>query len=239
MSQRFTLVRVSCVLTAFAAASDATGAAAVGPAPAMETGIVLDRLSHEQLRQWRSIERLVNASGPNGAQLYPTLRGLWEWAAHGGNAIYIELSAPDCAAKAIVGEFVIERFDPEAARHIGVIRLCLANIDRCPRGGCGTRADGFVPFAGLGKKERYAEVLGHELAHAAYDFASPERARMVMERVDTVSAQVVTHRAQRGNEPLDAALRQRLEERDALLVDLEAHADAIELLVWQELAKRR
>jgi len=237
MSPRSTFVWVSCVLTSLAVPHAI--AAAAEPATAMETGIVLDRLSHEELRQWRSIARLLHASAPNGAPLYPTLRGLWEWAAESGNAIYIELSAPECVAKGIAGRFVIERVDPHGARHVGVIRLCLANIDRPHVGGAGTRADGFVRFAGLREKERYAEVLGHELAHAAYDFGSPERARMVMERVDTVSAQLLTHRAQRGNEPLDPALRQRLGERDALLEGLEAHADAIELLVWRELAKRR
>jgi len=236
MSPRSAFVWVSCVL-AFATASAATDAAAA--APATQTGIVLDRLSHEELRQWRSIERLATTADPNGTPLYPTLRGLWEWAAESGHAIYIELSSPECAATAIAGKFVIERVDPQGARHVGVIRLCLANIDRPHVGGGGTRADGFVRFAGLREKDRYAEVLGHELAHAAYDFASPERARMVMERVESVSAQFVSHRAEHGNAPLDPALQQRLEERDALLVELEAHADAMELLVWRELVRRR
>jgi hypothetical protein len=39
---------------------------------------------------------------------------------------------------------------------IGRARICEAN----------RRAGGFIPFAGLRKKERYAEVLGHELTHA-------------------------------------------------------------------------
>jgi hypothetical protein len=238
MSSRSTLVRVVCVLATFAAATEATDAAAAGPA-AMETGVVLDRLSHEQLRQWRSIEHLVDASAPNGTPLYPTLSGLWEWALQSGNAIYIELASPDCGAKGTAGRFLIERFDPGASRHVGVIRLCLANIDRRPTFGGGTRANGFVRLAGLRKRERYAEVLGHELAHAAYAFASPERARMVYERVETVSAQFMAHRAEHGNEPLEPALLRRLEQRDALLEELEAHADAIELLVWRELAKSR
>jgi hypothetical protein len=137
------------------------------------------------------------------------------------------------------GKFLIEWVDPQAARHIGVIRLCLANIDRRAPGGDGTRAIGFVRLAGLRKTERYAEVLGHELAHAAYDFATRERALVVQERVEAVSAQFVARRAENGNEPLDPALQQALEERDALLEKLEAHADSIELLVWRELAKRR
>jgi hypothetical protein len=202
----------------------------------METGILLDRLSREELRRWRSIERLVNASGRDGTPRYPTLRGLWGWASDSGHAIYIELSSPECAGKGMGGRFDIERVDPQGTRHVGVIRLCLANIDQ---GGGKASANGFLRFAGLRKNERYAEVLGHELSHAAYDFASPERARMIMEHVETVSAQFMSHRAQRGNEPLDPALRQRIAERDALLEELEAHADAIELLVWRELAKGR
>jgi hypothetical protein len=204
----------------------------------METGFVLDRLSHRQREQWRSIERLVHAAGRSGAPLFPTLRGLWEWAAHGGPAIYIELSSADCAAKSLAGKFVLAGLEPHGTPLVGVIRLCLANIDRSPARGRRTHANGFVPFAGLGRKERYAEVLGHELAHAASDFASPERARTIGERVDGVSAQFVSHRAAHGNEVVDPALRQRIEERDALLVDLEAQADAIEWLVWRELARR-
>jgi hypothetical protein len=204
----------------------------------MKTGIVLDRLSPKEFRQWLSIEHLVNASGPDGTPRYPTLSGLWEWARYSGNAIYIELSSPDCTAMGTAGKFFIERVDPQAARHVGVIRLCLANIDRRAPGEAGTRANGFVRLASLRKSERYAEVLGHELAHAAYDLASPERARMVHESVESVSAQFVAHRAENGNEPLDPALEQRLEERDALLEVLEAHADSIELLIWRELAKR-
>jgi len=239
MASRSKFACVSCFLTAFAGASHPIPAAAADAAAAMKTGIVLDRLSQKELRQWRSIEHLIRTSRPDGTFSYPTLSGLWEWAGHSGNAIYIELSSPDCAAMGTAGKFLIERFDPQAARHVGVIRLCVGNIDRRAPDGGGTRADGFVRLGGLGKTERYAEVLGHELAHAAYDFASPERARMVQERVEAVSAQFVTHRAEHGNEPLDPALQQSLEERDALLEELEAHADSIELLVWRELAQRR
>jgi hypothetical protein len=238
MSSRYAFAHAACFLTAFAAGFHPIPAAAADTAPALKTGIVLDRLSQSEIRQWRSIEHLVDVSAPNGTPLYPTLRGLWEWARHGGNAIYIELSSPDCAAMGTAGKFLIERVDPQAARHVGVIRLCLGNIDRRVAGGGGTRAIGFVRLAGLHKTERYAEVLGHELAHAAYDFANPERARMVQERVEAVSAQFVTHRTEHGNEPLDPALQQRLEERDAMLDELEAHADSIELLVWRELTKR-
>jgi len=33
-------------------------------------------------------------------------------------------------------------------------------------GGRSSAANGFIPFEGLSQKERYAEVLGHELVHA-------------------------------------------------------------------------
>ena len=238
MSSGSTFARVPCLLTAFAAASHLAPAAAADPAPAMRTGIVLDRLSQKELRQWRSIERLVHTSRPDGTLPSTTLHGLWEWATQGGNAIYIELSAPDCAAMGTAGRFLIERVDPRAARHVGVILLCLANIDRVPARGGERLANGLVRFAGLGKTERYAVILGHELAHAAYDFASPERARMIEERVEAVNVQFVTHRAEHGSAPLDPALQQRLQERDVLLEELEAHADSIELLISRELAKR-
>ena len=239
MSSRSAFARASCFLTAFAATSHPTPAAAADPAPAMKTGIVLDRLSQKELRQWRSIEHLIRTSRPDGTAPSPTLRGLWEWATRSGNAIYIELSAPDCAAMSTAGRFLIERVDPRAARHVGVILLCLANIDRVPARGGERLANGLVRFAGLGKTGRYAVILGHELAHAAYDFASPERARMVEERVEAVNVQFVTHRAEHGSAPPDPSLQQRLKDRDVLLEELEAHADSIELLIWRELAEAR
>jgi hypothetical protein len=220
------------------AVSGALGAAAAEPAlaPTVATGILLDRLSSEELRKWQSIARL-SSTRRGGAPLYPTLAGLLDWARGSENPIYIELSSDDCALTSTAGRFLIERSDPHATRHIGVIRLCLANIDRVGATGGERRANGLVRFAGLRGTKRYAEVLGHELAHAASDFASPERARLVWDRVDRVSAEFRAHRAWRGNEPLDPALKRRLEERDALLVELEAHADAVELLVWRELVK--
>jgi hypothetical protein len=236
MSSRSSFVLVPCFLTAFAA-FPAIPASGADTASAVKAGIVLERLSEKELRQWREIERLVRTSRPGGTLPYPTLRGLWDWAQGSGNAIYIELSALDCAARSTAGRFRIEQFDPQGARHVGVILLCLANIDRGPGPSAAKLANGLVRFAGLTKNERYAEVLGHELAHAAYDFASPERARIVQERVDAVSAQFLTHRAEHGNAPLDPALQRQIEQRDVLLEELEAHADSIELLVWRELAE--
>ena len=235
MSPRSAFVRFPCAFVALAA-SCLIGAADAEPpmAPTVSTGIVLDRLSSAELRKWQSIER-VCYTRRGGAPRYPTLAGLLDWARGSENPIYIELSSPDCALSSIAGRFFIERFDAHATRHVGVVRLCLANIDRVGATGGDRRPNGLVRFAGLRGPKRYAEVLGHELAHAASDFASPERARLVWDRVDRVSAEFISHRALRGNEPLDPALKQRLEERDALLVDLEVHADAVELLVWREL----
>ena len=41
--------------------------------------------------------------------------------------------------------------------------------------------NGFRPFHGLGREERYAEVLGHELGHAVWALESPKRARLMFE----------------------------------------------------------
>ena len=151
------------------------------PQRALPSGLLTDRLSAEQLERWREIERLVLAEDARGGPLYPTLRGLWEWADASGHAIYLELPESSQVSLSIAGMFKIERLDPQGARHVVVIRLYLENIDRARLGPKVARKGGFVPFKKLGKVECYAEVLGHELVHTADILSDPERARLVEE----------------------------------------------------------
>ena len=58
------------------------------------------------------------------------------------------------------------RYSPNGARHVAKIRLNLDTIRKAYVAKKARLANGLIPFAGLSTTERYAEVLGHELAHA-------------------------------------------------------------------------
>ena len=143
--------------------------------PATAGGIRTDRLSSKKLPVWNSIVAIVMAEDRTGRPLHPTLRRLWDAVDTSGHAVYVEL--PDRRSY-IGGAFAITRVDPEGKAHEGILAMNLRVIDETSTGSGAARANGFIPLAGLGKKERYAEVLGHELAHAVWSFGDTERARI-------------------------------------------------------------
>lgn len=95
------------------------------------------------------------------------------------------------------GLFRLEKYDPTGQHHIAVIELRPRVIDRTRVGSEVQRPDGLIPFEGLGKEERYAEVLGHELAHAADILLNPELARQVEEQVEQTNALLLASRRRR------------------------------------------
>lgn len=202
---------------------------------AAASGLITDRLTAKELKCWSAIERLAKAVDTRGQPLYPTLLGLWQWAETSGHAIYIEMppqsSIPTCTA----GSFYIEGLDPQGESHIAVIRLYLANIDQAYIGPEARRTDGLIPFEGLRKEERYAEVLGHELAHAADILTSRSRAQMVKEMVEQTNELLLSHHKQYGGQQLGPEIQQRLSQRDYLLEEMEKRAEALEKMVWTEL----
>lgn len=160
---------------------------------------------------------------------------MWEWAEASGHAIYLELPESSNVSLPTVGIFKIERLDPQGIRHVVVIRLYLENIDRARRGSKAARKGGFIPLKKLGQVECYAEVLGHELAHAAGILSDPERARLVEEAVEQTNNLLLARHQRRELAPLDPELRQRLIERDRLLKELEAQIAATDAAIWREL----
>src|SRR5262249_8685604 len=144
-------------------------------------GILTDRLSTKQFERWRKIERIVFAADAEGRILHPILRALWEEVKASGHMIYLELSETQDSFSGTAGVFRLERFDPTGQHHIAVIRLYLNTIDHAYVGPDAKRPDGLIPLEGLGREERYAEVLGHELAHAVDILSNLERARLVEE----------------------------------------------------------
>jgi hypothetical protein len=110
----------------------------------------------------------------------------------------------------------------------------LPAIDCAASGPGAARRNGFVPFAGLGKKERYAEVLGHELAHAAWGLVDAERTRLTL----TLPGEVA--RASRfvfaaKKEGLRGDGVERARELERLSREVEKPAEAAEEAIWAEL----
>jgi hypothetical protein len=205
------------------------------PRQADSSGLITSRLSIEELERWEEIERIVFAEDANRRPLHPTLRNLWKWVETSGHAVFVEIARSTRASSCTAGSFALERFDPKGEKHIAAIRLNLSSIDRAYVGPSAARDNGFIPFQGLSKKERYVEVLGHELAHAVDILKDLERARKVEEMVEKTNEILLSRRPNRKVNALAPEMDRRLSRRDALLKDLEEQAEGTEYVVWQEL----
>jgi hypothetical protein len=199
------------------------------------SGLNTSRLSSKDLERWKSIERLALAEGSDGQPLHPTLRNLWEWIETSGHTVFVEISRSTRKSTCTAGSFVIERFDPKGDSHIAVVSLNLANIDLAYVGQDTARENGFIPFEGLSKDERYVEVLGHELAHAVYILTSLERAKKVEDMVEKTNELLLSRRPYQQGKMNSPELNRMLSRRDALLKDLEKQAEEMEYVVWREL----
>ena len=207
----------------------------VAPRQAESSGLITSRLSTKELGLWREMERVVFAEGADRRPLHPTLRNLWERVETSGHAVFIEIGCSSKTSSTTAGSFAIERFDPKGEKHIAAIKLKLSSIDQAYVGPGSARDNGFIPFQGLSKKERYVEVLGHELAHAVYILSDLERARKVEEMVEKTNEILLSQRPNRKVNLLAPELNRRLSRRDELLKDLEEHAEGMEYAVWREL----
>jgi hypothetical protein len=205
------------------------------PRRALSSGIITTRISRKDKKRWHAIKRIVFAEDDKGQPIHPTLRDLWEKIEHSGHAVYIEMRSPNGNVSTIAGSFHIEQFDPQGIRHVAVIRLNPATIDMAYVGEAVARPNGFIPLLGLNKEERYAEVLGHELAHAVYILSDLKRAQMVEESIQKTNELFLLHLRKHGYSHLKQEIRHRVFRRDILLQELEEQAEAVEELVWQEL----
>jgi len=203
--------------------------------PAEFSGLITSRLSIKELERWKAIERIVFAEDTSRQPMHPTLRNLWEWVETSGHAVFVEIMRSTRTSTCTAGSFVIERFDPKGEKHIAVIKLNLSNIDQAYVGPDAARDNGFVPFEGLSKEERYVEVLGHELAHAVHILTNLERAGKVEEMVEKTNEMLLSRRPNRKDNSLSPELKRMLSRRDALLKDLEKQAEEMEYVVWREL----
>lgn len=196
------------------------------------TGIVTDRLSPAQLRVWRSILDIVMAVDKEGRHVYPTLYGLYRQAETSGHLIRIELSEEELLSQA--GKFSIETLDPVGARHVATIRLNLATIRRTYVGEDACYSNGLMPFCGLGTKQRYAEVLGHELAHAV-DFFQKAESLQLYQQLEREASDLDARAVNDAN----GDWLKRLESVKQLMRQIEKPAEAAELEIWRELQGAR
>lgn len=192
-------------------------------------GLRTDRLSPKQLQAWNRIVEIVRAEGRDHQPLHPTLRRLWDAVDTSGHVVSVEMPR---RKSYIAGRFAITKVDPEGKAHEGVLMMNLRAIDNASTGPDSARAGGFIPFKELGKRERYAELLGHELAHAVWTFAEPERARLVMP-LQGENEQVMRQLVDKA--PGADELRRRAGELDGLSRMLEESANAAEVRIWEEL----
>lgn len=201
----------------------------------LATGLILIRLPQRERERFEAVEDLVFAEDENFQPLHPTLRSLWEWVETSGHSVFVEVTQSNRIATCTAGSFEIAEFDPKNHRHTAVLKLNLAAIDQAQVGPQTTRANGFTPFAELGRVERYAEVLGHELAHTVYILTNRERTRAVEEMVEQTNELFLQVEWRSRKAGLSEQLKQRLARRDLLLRDLEAQAEAMEAVIWREL----
>jgi hypothetical protein len=210
-----------------------------GPAPlGASGGIRTERLSRKELTTWNSIVAIVMAESPAGQPLYPTLRALWDTVDTSGHVVYVEMRDPGAPPSYVAARFAITRVDPEGKAHEGILTMNLRAIDKAPTGAAARRANGFIPFEGLGRKERYAEVLGHELAHAVWGLADVERARLAERLQDETEQQMGVFLAARAR-GVHAEIEKHVAELDRLGRVLEEPAEAAEVVIWEELRAGR
>lgn len=201
------------------------------------TGLLTTRIKGNRLSIWAEMERLVLATNHRGQPLYPTIHELWQVAEQSGHAIHIELQKPRQYNGLSAGRFRLEKFDPLGARHEMVIKLRLSVINDAVAAAKTVRANGFRPFRGLSRMECYVEVLGHELAHVAWALQSFARMRQLEEMIEETNRLLLAHYRQPKRGRLSHRLIQRLDQRDAFLKEVEAHAEAIEEQIWLELIR--
>jgi hypothetical protein len=232
-----TLMAGLLTITPFAGAQQAVGAGIPNASiirHAVTAGIRTDRLSRRELRIWRKIERIVFARDTNGQSRHPTLERLWREVEWSGHSIFIEI--PSGAAVSMAGKFVVERIDPEGKNHILSIHLYLSGINIASTGEGGRRTDGFIPFEKLDREKRYAEVLGHELAHAVLTIQDPHYAALVQEQ-RRLEAELAARSHAVGRVVIDGESELRMRRLDSLAKAVEAPANAVEIEVWRELAR--
>jgi hypothetical protein len=241
MGHRLAAMGASAVLLLSGVASEAAERRAESDRPGSASkevrgSIRIDALTKGQLKIWKRVVALVMAEGRDGQPLHPTLRRLWDAVDHSRHVIRIEM--PDTKSY-FAGRFEITRVDPTGEAHEGLLILNLRGIDRASTGRAATRVNGFVPFRGLDKTERYAEVLGHELAHAVFHLASTEKAQLAEQLQGLIEEQARMLLATEAGGGSPERRKGQETDLDRLARELEEPAETAEEAIWEELQVSR
>ena len=133
-----------------------------------------DGLSGRQLKTWKSIVAVIEEADRDGQPLHPTLHRLYRELDSSAHAVRIVIPATK-------GSSAIGPVPGRVAR----VRRPARGLDHPQPPDDRPGADGlpgrvsWVTFETLGRAERYAQVFGHEPAHAAWALADPEHTRLV------------------------------------------------------------
>lgn len=198
-----------------------------------EKGICTDRLSARHLKVWRAMEDIALAVDSEALPLHPKMCSLLRILAAGPHKVYIEMLTPVKIESNAAGKFKIEGCDPDGQACTVVILLNLRVIDKAASRADLRVTDEFAPFKGLGKVERYVEVLAHELQHAVCALDDPLYASAIAE-MDRQSRELVDLLRQKGK-LREQDKRERLERLQALARRLESPAETAEVEIWKEL----
>ncbi len=198
-------------------------------------GIRTDRLTPRQLKIWRSVERIVQAVDGSGRPLHPRLFGLWRWAQTSGHAIYIELIDEKNPQTYHAGFLTVQESSGKDVPRIAVIQLWCSIIEKASQQKEVRRPDGFIPFEGLGKFERYAQVLGHELVHAELQLKDPAYHRLCREQESERIAFLASRHQNPKADSYDQSSRERLARILSLTEQIEQPAQRAEVEIWREL----
>lgn len=185
------------------------------------TGIRTDRLSAKHLHVWNSVREIVIAKDRAGRLLHPRLYELWQAVEKSGHQVFIEFPGGVKKSSCKAGEFVIEKLDPSGRPHVVSIMLFLPTIDRAFAGKDVPGSASFAPFAGLGRKERYVETLGHEMAHGAALFRDPGYLRLITER-DREVGELSVLRSRLNDPTSDQEMQKRAEKLRLIVRELKS-----------------
>jgi hypothetical protein len=165
--------------------------------------------------------------------LHPTLERLWREVKSSGYPIFIELR-PSTGTD-MAGKVTLESAGPDGRRRALSIWLYTSTIDKADTSQWARRPDGFIPFKNLEREKRYAEVLGHELAHAAQILQDPTYAALAEELVRLLAESSACSRKD-GKVSYQGENERRL--RRLVLLDqlIEPPAIAAEIEIWRELS---
>jgi hypothetical protein len=196
-----------------------------------EAEIRTDGLSGRSLRTWKSIVAVVEAVGRDGQPLHPTLHRLYTEIESSPHVVRILI--PDTKGSSpIAGRFRIDAFRADG-RHEASILLNVRTIDRVLTGSPDAQ---LVTFERLGRTERYAQVLGHEMAHAAWTLEDAENTRTV---VDVQRRSLELARRAQTEGVAAEGFSEAVRENERLVRLLEEPALAAEAAITEELRASR